>query len=72
MVYYLLGELRRPEGIAALLQQIRRIDCDFGRMNDDESHSAWMSALAHDKKLADLSAQAISAQGRAAALPAIL
>jgi len=43
----------------------------LGWMNDDESHSALTAALAHDQELADVIAQALSEQGRAAALPAI-
>lgn len=43
----------------------------LGWMNDDESHSALMAALAHDQELADVIAQALSEHGRAAALPAI-
>lgn len=43
----------------------------LGWMNDDESHAALTTALARDAELADVIAQALSEQGRAAALPAI-
>ena len=43
----------------------------LGWMNDDESHAALTTALARDAELADVIAQALSEQGRAAALPVI-
>jgi hypothetical protein len=43
----------------------------LGWMNDDESHRALTTALARDEELADVIAQALSEQGRAAALPVI-
>jgi hypothetical protein len=106
----LLGQLRSPESIPTLIQQVRRTHLDFvataaaealvkigkpalpavltlavdretearmhayailGWMNDDESYVALTTALARDAELADVIAQALSEQGRAAALPII-
>jgi hypothetical protein len=43
----------------------------LGWMNDDASHSALTTALARDTDVADVIAQALSEQGRAASLPVI-